>query len=333
VLVLLRKYGRLGNRLFSFAHVAAFAEKHGCSVLNLAFNDYAGFFEGSSKDLFVRYPSKTTFINKALLRRATRRALLHGFDAALTFKFAHRFIAHIDVPRNEYWSLRGSRFNEAVGNARIVVLNGFLLRDNRSVREFWHALRRYFQPVPTLQVEVNAQIAEARSLGSPLVGVHVRRGDYARWRGGKYFFPVPQYELWIERLSDLLGRRTTFLVCSDEQLSMKVTKSATFGGGHPVVDMYSLAECDVILGPPSTFSAWASFIGRKPLLTLYSAEQPIRLEDASIVADWRPLPEHINEDPYGHAEDGYCAEVSGGADRHRNRCIPYSAACCGSGRA
>jgi hypothetical protein len=307
ILVLLKKYGQMGNRLFSFAHVAAFAQRHGCTVLNPAFNDYAGFFDGSSKDVLVRYPSKTMLVNSAFLRRVTRRALLHGLDAALACNLGRRLVTRIDVPRDQYWSLRGSRFTAAAGDARILVLNGFLLRDNESVRECWPELRRYFQPVPRLQVEVNATAARARSLGAPLVGIHVRRGDYERWRQGKYFFPLARYEQWIEDLSNLLGRHAAFLICSDEPLGISVNQPATFGTGHPVVDMYSLAECDLIVGPPSTFSAWASFIGKKPLLTMNSHEQPIKLEEAKVVADWRPLPEHIAEDPLGHSDDGYVA--------------------------
>jgi len=32
-----------------------------------------------------------------------------------------------------------------------------------------------------------------------------------------------------------------------------------------VEDLYALAECDYIIGPPSTYTLWASFYGDTPL--------------------------------------------------------------------
>jgi hypothetical protein len=36
--------------------------------------------------------------------------------------------------------------------------------------------------------------------------------------------------------------------------------------------MYVLAACDLILGPPSTFSIWASYYGQVPLMQLDSRD-------------------------------------------------------------
>jgi hypothetical protein len=41
--------------------------------------------------------------------------------------------------------------------------------------------------------------------------------------------------------------------------------------GSAVEDLYSLARCDYLLGPPSTFSLWASFYGNVPLHQMASA--------------------------------------------------------------
>lgn len=38
-----------------------------------------------------------------------------------------------------------------------------------------------------------------------------------------------------------------------------------------IEDMYSLAECDYIIGPPSTYTMWASFYGEVPL---YMVDNP-----------------------------------------------------------
>ena len=51
------------------------------------------------------------------------------------------------------------------------------------------------------------------------------------------------------------------------------------GPEHPVSALHAMSLCDYIIGPPSTFSGWASFMGRVPRLQLKSRDQAVRLED------------------------------------------------------
>ena len=77
-------------------------------------------------------------------------------------------------------------------------------------------------------------------------------------------------------------RKIAFLLCSNGKFNhadfngLKVRP----GPGHLVEDMYSLAETDFMVGPPSTYTEWASFYGQKPLLVMNSVEVPI---DATVV--------------------------------------------------
>jgi hypothetical protein len=41
------------------------------------------------------------------------------------------------------------------------------------------------------------------------------------------------------------------------------------------VDLYSLARCDYVFGPPSTYSQWASFYGNKPLLHVFDRDSQL----------------------------------------------------------
>jgi hypothetical protein len=70
-------------------------------------------------------------------------------------------------------------------------------------------------------------------------------------------------------------------MCSNQKQDPTVFSSlAHFDpDGHLVVDMYSLAACDYIVGPPSTFSQWASFYGSVPLCIVRDAEHRLSLND------------------------------------------------------
>jgi len=77
----------------------------------------------------------------------------------------------------------------------------------------------------------------------------------------------------------MAGKRVTFLVCSN----VKVNQDAfgdlrvRMGPGHIIQDMYSMAKADLLIGPPSTYTAWASFYGNVPLVMMQTADQPIDL--------------------------------------------------------
>ena len=71
------------------------------------------------------------------------------------------------------------------------------------------------------------------------------------------------------------GKSVTFLLCSNEPLKEANFKhfSIQKGPGDMIGDLYSLASCDYIIGPPSTYSMWASFYGRKKLLHIRREKQ------------------------------------------------------------
>jgi hypothetical protein len=60
----------------------------------------------------------------------------------------------------------------------------------------------------------------------------------------------------IETYYAKMGKTCAFLICSNEVINRNNFKDLTvlLEERHFIVDLYSLAACDVIIGPPSTFS-------------------------------------------------------------------------------
>ena len=58
----------------------------------------------------------------------------------------------------------------------------------------------------------------------------------------------------------------------------------TFSHGTREFDLYSLTQCDLIVGPPSTFSGWASFYGSVPLNCITHKNQIIQTSDFKIIS-------------------------------------------------
>jgi len=90
--------------------------------------------------------------------------------------------------------------------------------------------------------------------GHPVCGLHIRRGDYATWLNGDYYY---EDDFWLEaaaKLSDEGFRVSVFTNEPDSDLCSRLTDSgASLSGGSPGQDLARLMLMDRIMGPPSTF--------------------------------------------------------------------------------
>jgi hypothetical protein len=285
-LVVAHSVGQLGNRLFLSAYLYAFAQQHGVRVLNPALAEYADFFEGSVGDWWVRFPPRVP-------PSGPPRPVHHRLLVARVVDALARVTAMLPVTlpgwsaldildshdaSDRDFSLRDPRFLERLRRPGLLLLRGWKFRDRASLAIAHPALVRYFTPVRTIQEQIARTMDAARKVGDWVVGIHVRQGDYAHWLGGKYFFPTARYAAWMREITTLWPqRKIAFVVCSNTPPPLTDFPGLPVvpGPGEPVSDLYTLAECDAILGPPSTFSLWASFYGQKPLHMVESIDQEV----------------------------------------------------------
>ena len=126
----------------------------------------------------------------------------------------------------------------------------------------------------------DAFLSTLRDKADTIVGVHVRRGDYRSFHGGKFMFDLAD---WAQFMNSFLdgesGTKTVFVVVSDETVPIGELRSSGFRGealqmpgGTPFEDMALLSRCDFVMGVPSTFSWCAAFLGNRPLLVLRNRE-------------------------------------------------------------
>jgi len=109
-----------------------------------------------------------------------------------------------------------------------------------------------------------------KSSNDKLIGVHVRRGDFRIWRGGKYFMDFTESIEFVVRDLKLNSMHDNFtiLLFSDEQLSTeeKFSVEVIQSSGTPSEDLYSLSRCDYIYGSSiSSFCRFAALWAGKPL--------------------------------------------------------------------
>ncbi|MEM6365895.1 MAG: hypothetical protein AAF745_15815 [Planctomycetota bacterium] len=293
MIVIARKFGQLGNRLFLFAHLIAAARHYGVELRNPCFAEYADLFPSTRSDLWCRYEVHRQRNDPADSRpsRLARKSLMAATESAtnVTARLGlfRRRIEVIRLRSGEYCDLSGDRFQAAIHSGRTLLLQGWEFRGDAFLDQHRSHVCDFFRISDSDQLAVNRCIARARQESDILVGVHIRRGDYARFRGGRFFYTDQQYAMWMRDVQQrYAGQRVGFLVCSHDRIDQTKFRGLTItrGPGTGLRDLYSLAETDWMMGPPSTFTAWAEFYGRKPRIELESSAAEIRIPGEQSVA-------------------------------------------------
>ena len=294
--------GRLANRLVLFANFIALAEEQGHRIANVTFHSYAELFETTRRDIYCRYPvpkrrSRLEAVPGVAEAIRKTRVFYHAVRGASVLNerariFGRRTITLREEPKQGVVLLDGPEFQSQIRDARNVFVYGWRFRAPALVTRHAEKIRDYFRPIEAHERASHRVADRLRRDANVVAGVHIRRGDYRGWRDGTCFFSISHYTAWMRGLAEQFpGRKVAFLVCSDEARRPEEFPGLTvgFSTGLPVEDLYALAGCDLIFGPVSTFSQWASFYGNKPLFHLYRGETRVE-RDRFRVSDLAEVP-------------------------------------------
>lgn len=267
MLVITGKYGELCNRIFTFANIIAFAAENGLTVINSAFDEYAPYVASSRGDALCRYPARSERGEgsrrlRYLFFRIMRR-LMRVCDSSGLF-------TSLRVGEQGTFFFDDSRNSETVRHLKegsLAFCDGLYFLDSPNFVKHADLIRDFFSPVEPVQERVTAHMKTVRNGAEVMVGVHIRQGDYKQFQNGLFYYTTEEYARFMGRIAALFPMRVVrFLLCSNEKQEMGVFRGldVAAGPGHFIEDLYALARCDYIIGPPSTFSQWASFYGQVP---------------------------------------------------------------------
>ena len=154
-------------------------------------------------------------------------------------------------------------------------------RDADALAKCEDEVRAFFRPLHVERAE--HILKDLKGKGEILVGVHVRRTDYKTFLCGRYYFEDDVYRREMRNAQRLLAENgdVRFVMFSDEKLDELHFSGlpCSFMHGSAVEDQWMMSQCDYLMGPPSTFSAWASFMGRAPLARMWNKGYELKSED------------------------------------------------------
>lgn len=165
-------------------------------------------------------------------------------------------------------------------------------KDIRFIQQTKKELQKIFRPKEEIMNKASALITELRQNSELVIGVHIRRGDYENWNNGRFFYSLKEYHHFMLRLQELYNNKSiSFFISSNEDFPLEIFKKCNCQrfeneASSAILDLYTLSLCDRIIGPISSFSRWASFIGDVPLCFLETNNQTFTEESFSPIIDF-----------------------------------------------
>lgn len=267
------KPGQLGNRLILYSNLLCFGKEYGIKIFNPSFDEYSKYFEGTKTTPKLWRKFYFTFFN--ILARLSNR-----------LKLRSKLIYSLQTDWYELFTLDNSPKSQPLFS-KICLLQGWFYRNNTLIQKHKSLLLDVFKPKKEFQTLIDDYIKENFEHNAIIVGLHLRRGDYRTFEGGKYYYSLENYLSIIEKLNTEFQHKVKFMIASNDNETLKYFKNfnlpIVFAPNHELLDMYCLAMCDYIVGPPSTYTMWASFYGNKPLLMIKEVNQKITLESFQVV--------------------------------------------------
>lgn len=254
MITIFRASGNHSNRLFQTIHFEAFCKEAGLRYANPSFEDMADYYGIEKKAWHKPFCSVANFLYKL--------KILKGLDC------------NEDGKQKYYEELLRKKKNLLVcgWNFRVYDLTA-KYQDYFATK--YALLPEFYKSNPLYQ-----QLQKVDRSAVAIVGVHIRRGDYRTWQNGRYYFEDPIYEKYMSEMESqlkLTDRKPLFLIFSNEDISIKVGEGVWISKNDWFVDQFLMSQCDYLLGPPSTFTLWASYVGKVPYYHFESSLDKIDL--------------------------------------------------------
>ncbi len=263
-MIYVRDKGRMCNNILQYGHLYAWGREHGRETMSMRFAYKYQYFH-------ICDTPHHNFLTYFLAKYAAKLKLI----PVVQFNDIHQ-----DTTPQEQIML----------SRRHVVAEGWFVHWFDLFLKYKQDIIQLFEFNNEVKQAVDAQLAPLPESDIRL-GVHIRRGDYRRWHGGRYFYTDEQYISYIHQFLALHpDKRVNIFVCgNDPELDTEKFSTSLcaqndsepkpvtviFPNGNPGEDLCLLSRCDYLMGAPSTFTLVASMYHDTPLCWMMDATQPL----------------------------------------------------------
>jgi len=255
-MIFVRDKGRMCNNLLQYGHVYAWGREHGRQTMSMRFAYKYPYFH-------ICHTRWHNFPTYAAVKCAAKLGLLP--------------VASFDRPDAD-----SARLEALMLDSRHIVVEGWQARWYDLFLKYKEEILQLFA-FDTRLLQTTGRLLDSLQPHAVRLGLHIRRGDYARWHGGRFFFTDRQYIAQVRQfLAMHKGEQVQLLICgNDPTLDEDAYRQAfpqcqvVFPKGNPGEDLCLLSQCHWLMGPPSTFTLVAAMYRDTPLCWIENAEAPL----------------------------------------------------------
>jgi len=284
MVIIADKQGQLANRLFLLRAFIAHAIEYQYTLIYTNFDEYVPYFEGPTSQSFAMYPIRATLCSPKALNDYLLRVIVNpehlGGRVLRKLTLLEHFSHHVYEVDNAGFDLGDPEFVKKA-QTKIMIVRGWPFSDAQSLAKHAALIKKFFTPLPVYRQNIDSLMKKIQREVDIVIGIHIRRGDYEKFENGRFFFGFDVYAQKAKELArQFHEKKVGFLLCSNAPIDVAAFYGMRvfLGTGHFIEDLYALARCNYLIGPPSTFSAWASFYGDIPLQYIRDAQTRISFE-------------------------------------------------------
>tara|TARA_Y100001970_G_C14110203_1_gene790444 strand:+ start:280 stop:1215 length:936 start_codon:yes stop_codon:yes gene_type:complete len=275
----INRTGRLGNRLFSRAHIYAAALEYKETVIDWGLLDIKNYFPYLENTKIPIYPLNKNYKLKNLpdnlLANKFTLNTLNKLRPRLTGPFSIFWNQHYGKGSFEDVRLDSNNFKYFIKQNNTIILNGYKFICTDWVKKYRPEICEYFKVPQSYTHKWQKLIRVWKEKFSEIIGIHMRRGDFETAMRGDFYLSPYEYAKILKERTDIDYKKTLILVFSEDKFIKKSDwenfQSAfsftnfILNNGTIIDDLTGLMHTDRIIGPKtSTFSRWCGFIGNKP---------------------------------------------------------------------
>ena len=253
--------GRMANNMLQYGHVYAWGREHGRQTMSMRFAYKYPWFR-------ICHTPHHNFPTYVFAKYAAKWGLIPS--------------VHFDEEGADY-----SREERVMQESKMLMVQGWYARWYDLFLKYKPEILDLFAFDEAVERKAKERFGDTRGVH---LGVHVRRGDYKTFQGGRFFYSDEQYADVIDRTLAMSGREDVqiYICGNDPQLNRAYyrqrfgTERVVFPDGNPGEDLCLFSHCDRLIGPPSTFTLVAAMYHDVPLYWVKDPEQ------------------HVTDDSFGH---------------------------------
>lgn len=277
--------GKMGNQLWNYISIYAYALERGYLCENWSFFEYARYFNLSPKSKIINWLFFLPFRRHNKRRNAFQVKMQRVFYRifvvwpVLFFRKNQIIYSRDGVGAVYYLPPTVAAAKELAERERLLKtvffsqVNGGVFRNPIGIQTHRALLLKHFNSASWVGEKVRIFIKPLRTRYKTLAGVHIRQEDYATFKSGKFAISLDRIRRILDEyliFSQKKPDEVLFIITSDgpveekffHGLNIEISKRSA---GE---DLFILASCDVIIGSDSTFGHFAAYYGDIPHIVM-----------------------------------------------------------------